>query len=35
MVKVRDEHPLLHDGSLDVDGWLAESRAGGVGDRGR
>lgn len=24
MVKVRDEHPLLHDGSLDVDGWLAE-----------
>ncbi len=24
MVKVRDEHPLLHDGSLDVDGWLNE-----------
>ena len=24
MVKVRDEHPLLHDGSLDVDGWLTE-----------
>lgn len=22
MVKVRDEHPLLHDGSLDVDRWL-------------
>lgn len=22
MVKVRDDHPLLHDGSLDVDGWL-------------
>jgi GTP pyrophosphokinase len=22
MVKVRDDHPLLHDGSLDVDRWL-------------
>ncbi len=22
MVKVRDDHPLLHDGSLDIDSWL-------------
>ena len=26
MVKVRDDHPLLHDGSLDVDGWLKHIR---------
>ena len=22
MVKVREDHPLLHDGSLDVTSWL-------------
>ncbi|MDF1763620.1 MAG: bifunctional (p)ppGpp synthetase/guanosine-3',5'-bis(diphosphate) 3'-pyrophosphohydrolase, partial [Oleibacter sp.] len=25
MVKVRDDHPLLHDGSLDIDRWLDET----------
>lgn len=24
MVKVREDHPLLHDGSLDIDRWLEE-----------
>ncbi|WP_369984426.1 GTP diphosphokinase [Thalassolituus sp.] len=24
MVKVREDHPLLHDGSLDIDRWLQE-----------
>src|SRR5690554_7400433 len=26
MVKVREDHPLLHDGSLDVQGWIESIR---------
>lgn len=26
MVKVREDHPLLHDGSLDIDRWLEDIR---------
>lgn len=26
MVKVREDHPLLHDGSLDIDRWLEDVR---------